>query len=75
MKVAQMLRQYIDAQGMRYKFVAERAGVDYQKFSAILNERQGLTADELVLICEHGLQIKPEKFFAYKFQEIGNKGA
>ena len=63
MKVAQRLRQYIDAHGMRYNFVAERAGISEKKFSAILTERQRISADDLVAICEKGLNITPEKFF------------
>ena len=73
--VAQMLKQYIEASGLKKGFVAERAGMSIDTLSAILNNRRNLLADELVLICEKGLGIKPEKFFAYKFQKNENGDA
>lgn len=75
MKVAQMLKQYIEASGLKKGFVAERSGMTIDTLSAILNDRRGLSADELVTICEKGLNIKTSSFFAYKFQKIENEDA
>ena len=72
MRVAQRLRAYMDAQGLKYSRVAENSGFDRSKFSLILNERRRLTADELVKVCESGLQISPAIFFAYKFPKNKN---
>ena len=75
MKVAQMLKQYIEENGLKKGYVAERSGMTMLKFSAILNNRHGLSADDFVLICEKGLGIKPSKFFTYKFSKNENRNA
>lgn len=74
MNVAQRLKAYMDLRGLKYCKVAELSGMDRIKFSMIINERRKLTADELVTVCENGLQITPEYFFTCKFPKNGNKG-
>lgn len=74
MNVAEKLKAYMDDRGLKYSRVAELSGFDRITFSNILNHRRKLSADELVTVCEAGLNIRPEYFFTYKFPKNGNKG-
>ena len=70
MTVAQKLRIYMAIHGIKHSYVAGKCGFQKAQFSAIMNGRRKLSADELVSVCENGLQIKPEVFFAIEFPEI-----
>lgn len=72
MKVAQKLKAFMDLRGLKYGRVAELSGFDRITFSNILNQRRKISADELVTVCEDGLKIKPEYFFAFKFPKNEN---
>lgn len=46
------LRDYILASGLKYQWVAERAGIPYMTFSNMINGRRKLTADEFFRVCD-----------------------
>ena len=61
MNVAQRIKAYIEANGLKQTFVAEKSGIDTAILNQILNGKIRLTVDRLELIC-NALQVKPEFF-------------
>jgi predicted transcriptional regulator len=57
------LKKYIEENGLKHGYVADKSGIDYRKFSRIINGRQRLSLDEFEMICEKGLSVKPSIFF------------
>ena len=46
------IKSYLDANGLKYKAVAEKSEIDYAAFVNILSGNRTLKADELLRICE-----------------------
>ena len=61
MNVAQRIKAYIEANGLKQTFVAEKSGIDTAILNQILNGKIRLTVDRFELIC-NALQVKPEFF-------------
>ena len=61
MDVARRIKEYLEINGVKQSFVAEKAGIDNAIFNNILNGKQRLTVDRLLLICK-ALNVKPEFF-------------
>ena len=61
MDVAQKIKKYIESNGLKQAYVADKTGIDIATLNAILNGRVRLTVDRLKLICE-ALNVKPEFF-------------
>lgn len=59
--VGSRIKEYIDESGMKYGAVAEKAGITQQIFSAMLNEKRKITAEEYFSICR-ALDVSVEKF-------------
>lgn len=64
--VVDKLRHYIDENGLRLRFVAEKSGIQEKKFYRLLNGKQQMTVDEYEQICK-GLSVDPAYFFKQKF--------
>ncbi|MDP4106957.1 MAG: helix-turn-helix transcriptional regulator [Bacillota bacterium] len=62
MSTNEKLKRYMDENGLKYSFVADKAGINVKKFSRIINGRTKLTVDDLEKICEKGLSVKPTIF-------------
>lgn len=75
MNVNERIRQYIKENGMNIRFVAKRAGYDYQKLTRQLGNKQNITTDEYEQICRDGLKVDPAYFFDPKFLDSKNKSA
>lgn len=45
------IKKYLDDNGIKYSFVAEKAGMPLHMFSAILNGRRKITVEEYFNIC------------------------
>ena len=73
MKTYMKLRAYIDEIGIKQKNIAEKSGIPYKKFNAMLCGRISLKADDLNSICDKGLGISPTKIFDYKIQDSWKK--
>jgi len=61
MEVAQRIKEYIESNGLKQTYVAEKSGIDIATLNAILNGKIRLTVDRLKLICK-ALDVKPEFF-------------
>jgi transcriptional regulator with XRE-family HTH domain len=69
LSVSERIRKYIDSNGIRMNFVADKAGINQKRFYRILNGESSLTVDEYETICKEGLSLKPSYFFEDKFSK------
>ena len=51
MTTEKKLANYISNQGLKIKYVAEKAGIPYQRLQASLNETRKLKTDEFLAAC------------------------
>ena len=65
MSIYQKVRAYIEEHGIKQKVVAEKAGISAVTFSAIMNGKRTLYAEDLRAICM-ALNVPPETFIEYK---------
>ncbi len=68
MKANVRLKKYLQEKGISQTFIAVKTGINVKTLNAIINGHTALKADLLIEICEKGLNISIEKFFAHKFQ-------
>lgn len=61
LRVYQKVRDYIDKKGIKQVTVAQKAGISTATFSAIMNGKRTLYADDLRAICI-ALDVSPETF-------------
>lgn len=73
MKVHERIRQYIESNGMKLNFVAEKSGIHQKKFYRLLNGNTPLDVEEFEAICKNGLSVEPSYFFGENFSFIENK--
>lgn len=57
------IKIYIQEEGLKFKAIADRVGIPLNIFSAMLNGKRKITADEYVAICRT-LNVPLEKFVA-----------
>lgn len=62
--VRDCLKPAIDSVGMKYFYVAEKAGITGQKLSDIMAKRRRLEANELINIC-NVIKITPNDLLGY----------
>lgn len=55
------IREYIDANGLKQKYVAEKAGIEFNVLNAILNGRTTLSVERLERISK-ALGVEPAFF-------------
>jgi len=65
MEVYKRIKSYINDTGLKQGKVAEKAGYDVKKFSAMMNGKRKIYAEDLAKICS-ALEVSPEKFIPYK---------
>jgi len=46
-----LIKKHLDENGIKYSFVANEAGMPLNIFSAMLNEKRKITAEEYFIIC------------------------
>ena len=61
METAFRIKKYIEENGLKQTFIAEKAGIDAGVFNAIMNGRTRLTVDRLQAIAK--ALDKPPEFF------------
>ena len=62
MEVADKLKAYIEDNGIKQTYIAEKTGIDVKTLNAILNGYVRLSVDRLEAICKV-LKVSPKKFF------------
>lgn len=60
------IRQYIESNGLKLNFVAEKSGINPKRFYRLINGHSPLTVEEYEIICA-GLTVDPGYFFKQKF--------
>ncbi len=65
MEVYKRIKSYIIDLGLKQGKVAEKAGYDAKKFSAMMNGKRKIYAEDLAKICS-ALDVSPEQFIPHK---------
>lgn len=79
MKMHQIIRSYIEKNGLKFNFVAEKSGINTKRFYRLMNGDSPIGLEEYEQICI-GLDLEPgyffqQRFLVFKNNEIGNKTA
>lgn len=64
------IKEYISSAGMKYGAVADRAEIPQNVFSAIINEKRKITAEEYFSICK-ALDVPLDQFYV---ASLGSQG-
>ena len=73
MKVHERIRRYIETNGLKMNYVANKSSIELKRFYRIINGDSVLSADEYEQICV-GLNLETD-FFKQKFLVSKNKTA
>ncbi len=65
MQVYEKVREYITGHGIKQNVLAKKCGISVSTFSAIMNGKRTMYADDLRKIC-FALNVSPELFIEYK---------
>lgn len=71
MEIHERIRSYIESNGMKLNFVAERSGIKPKRFYRLVDGSAPLVVDEYEAICK-GLSVDPGYFFKEVFLESKN---
>lgn len=63
MKINEKIKEYINTNGYIMKVVANRSGIERQRFYRIINGHSAMTVDDYEKICRFGLEVDPSIFF------------
>lgn len=61
MSINEKLRNYIESNGLKFKFVADKAEISEGKFYRLVNSETKISAEDLGKICK-GLGVDPSFF-------------
>ncbi|MFJ7661980.1 helix-turn-helix domain-containing protein [Lysinibacillus sp. NPDC097162] len=73
MKVHERIRRYIESNGLKMNYIADRSSIELKRFYRVINGDSILSADEYEKICI-GLNVELD-FFKDKFLFSKNKSA
>lgn len=62
MEMHERIRDYIESNGLKLNFVAERSGINPKRFYRLINGSAPLVVGEYEVIC-NGLSVEPGYFF------------
>jgi transcriptional regulator with XRE-family HTH domain len=74
-KIYERVRAYINDNGIKINFVAERSELNYKRLNGILNGRYRMSPEEFEAVCTKGLRVDPNIFFADPVQETKTSSA
>jgi len=64
----ELIKNYLDENGIKYSYVAHKAGISLTTFSTMLNNKRKISAEEFIDICVV-LRVKPN-YFADKIKQV-----
>lgn len=67
-RISRFIKSNIDARGIRYSFVSQASGIEYQRLTRVLHGKTALKAAELLIICDL-MDIKP-----FSLKELAENG-
>lgn len=50
-KIIQFLKNIINSKGIKYSFIAEKTGIDYQRLMRIFHQNATISGSELICLC------------------------
>ncbi len=50
-KIIRFLKDIVRQKGMKYVFLADKAGIDYQRLMRIFNQNATISGSELICLC------------------------
>lgn len=65
MQVYEKVRSYIMERGVKQSIIAEKCNISASTFSAMMNGKRKMYAEDLRAIC-YALEVSPEEFISYK---------
>ncbi|MCR8980937.1 MULTISPECIES: helix-turn-helix domain-containing protein [Brevibacillus] len=68
-----LIRAYVKKKGLKFNYVADKAGIERKKFYRLINGQTTLTLEEYERICRLSLEVSPAYFFENKFLETKNE--
>lgn len=71
MEMHERIRNYIESNGLKFNFVAERSGINPKRFYRLVDGSAPLVVDEYEIICK-GLSVTPKYFFEDFFLDSKN---
>lgn len=71
MEMHERIKSYIESNGMKLNFVAERSGIKPKRFYRLVDGSAPLVVGEYETICK-GLSVEPEYFFKDFFLDSKN---
>lgn len=51
-RLIKLLKNTINAKGIKYAFISQKLGIDYQRLMRIFNQNAIITGYELILLCK-----------------------
>lgn len=51
-KIIHFLKEIINERGMKYTFVSEKTGIEYQRLMRIFNQNATISGSELICLCK-----------------------
>lgn len=67
MRMTTHIRDYIQSNGLKLNFVADKSGIPQKRFYRLMNGDSAMTVEEYEKICKLGLGKHPGYFFDQKF--------
>jgi transcriptional regulator with XRE-family HTH domain len=64
------IKQYLDDNGLKYSYIADKAEIPITIFSAMLNEKRKISAEEYFCICK-AMNVSATKFATDKEEKAG----
>lgn len=72
MTVHQKVRAYIESNGIKFNYVAEKADIPIKTFYRLINGQKVMSVEELEKICVHGLSVEPSIFLKKPSHKMRN---
>lgn len=63
MNMSERIRRYIESNGLKFNFVADKCGIEPKKFYRLISGKTAMSVDEYERICTRGLSLAPSYFF------------
>ncbi|MEK5175129.1 helix-turn-helix transcriptional regulator [Heyndrickxia sp. FSL W8-0496] len=70
MEIQREIRNYIESNGIKFNYVAERSGIPIKTFYRIVNGSKKLSLEEFEKICFKGLSVDPSFFLNKSSQNM-----
>lgn len=63
MEMCERIRRYIEGNGLKLNYVADKCGIEPKKFYRLISGKTTMSVEEYEKICTRGLSLTPAYFF------------